>query len=56
MCNHPNIVKLKSAYEFKDECWMVFEYLEGGTLTEARLGHEFQENEIAYVAREVILH
>lgn len=53
MCNSPNIVKLLNAYEFKDECWMVFEYLEGGTLTESRRGHEFQENEIAYVAREV---
>lgn len=53
MCNSSNIVKLLNAYEFKDECWMVFEYLEGGTLSEARRGHEFLENEIAYVAREV---
>jgi hypothetical protein len=32
---------------------MVMEYLEGGTLTEAHKGHEFAENEIAFVAREV---
>lgn len=31
------------------------EFLEGGTLTEARKGHEFEENEIAFVAREVRL-
>ena len=30
------------------------EYLEGGTLTEARKGHEFAENEIAFVARELL--
>lgn len=29
------------------------EYLEGGTLTEARRGHEFEEFEIAFVAKEV---
>ena len=32
---------------------MVMEYLEGGTLSDARRGHEFEENEIAYVAKEV---
>jgi hypothetical protein len=31
------------------------EYLEGGTLTDARRGHDFEENEIAYVAKEVFL-
>jgi serine/threonine protein kinase len=51
--DHPNIVRMKQCYEWKDECWMIMEFLEGGTLTEAKRGHEFEENEIAYVAREV---
>jgi len=54
LCNHPNIVKFKKAYEYKDECWIIMEFLEGGTLTEARKGHEFEENEIAYVAKELL--
>ncbi len=29
------------------------EFMEGGTLSDARRGHEFEENEIAYVAKEV---
>jgi serine/threonine protein kinase len=73
MCDSPNIVKIGLCYEFKDECWMAMEYMEGiyslycdhsddidfslgGTLTEARRGHEFAEPEIAYVAREVLIH
>jgi len=55
MCTpHPNIVSLIQCYEYKEECWMVMEFLEGGTLTEARRGHEFAENEIAFVARELL--
>jgi len=53
-CDHANIVKFLSCYEYKDECWLVMEYLEGGTLTDARRGHEFEENEIAYVAKELL--
>lgn len=29
------------------------EFLEGGTLTEARKSHNFEEKEIAYIAKEV---
>jgi len=55
MCNgNDNIVNFIDCYEYKDECWMVLEFLEGGTLTEARRGHDFAENEIAYVARELL--
>lgn len=51
--NHPNIVKYICSYEYKEELWLVMEYLDGGTLSDARAGHEFKENEIAYVAKEV---
>ncbi|PRP87636.1 hypothetical protein PROFUN_04663 [Planoprotostelium fungivorum] len=55
MCSgHPNIVKMTAAYEYKDECWLVMEFMEGGTLTEARRGHDFDESEIAYVAKELL--
>jgi len=54
MCNHPNIVKYEGCYIYKDECWMVMEFLEGGTLSDARRAHEFQESEIAYVAKELL--
>jgi len=30
------------------------EYLEGGTLSQARLSHKFQEENIAYIARELL--
>lgn len=53
-CNHPNIVKFISCYEWKDEFWLVMEFLEGGTLSDARAGHEFLENEISYVAKELL--
>jgi len=54
MCDHPNIVSFRSAYEYKDECWIIMEFLEGGTLTEAKRGHDFAEKEIAFVARELL--
>lgn len=55
MCmGHHNIVNFKSAYEVKDECWIVMEFLEGGTLTETKRGHEFGEEEIAFVAKELL--
>jgi p21-activated kinase 1 len=41
-------------YEWKDECWVVMEFLEGGTLTEARKSHNFEEKEIAYIAKELL--
>lgn len=52
--SHPNIVKYISSYEYKEELWLLMEYLDGGTLSDARAGHEFKENEIAYVAKEVL--
>jgi len=51
---HPNVVTLMACYEYKEEFWMVMEYLEGGTLTDARDLHQFNEREIAFVARELL--
>jgi len=55
-CNHPNIVKFNRAWEFDDkqEVWIVTEFLEGGTLSEAVKVHQFTERHIAYVAREIL--
>lgn len=55
-CNHPNIVKFMKAWEFADkqEAWIVTEFLEGGTLSEAVKVHQFTERHIAYVAREIL--
>jgi len=53
-CKHPNIVELFSCFDTKDEIWMVMEFMEGGTLTEATKAHSWEEAEIAYVAREAL--
>lgn len=55
-CNHANIVKFNRSWEFNDkqEVWIVTEFLEGGTLSEAVKVHQFTERHIAYVAREIL--
>lgn len=55
-CNHANIVKFNRSWEFPDkqEVWIVTEFLEGGTLSEAVKVHQFTERHIAYVAREIL--
>lgn len=55
-CNHANIVKFGRSWEFNDkqEVWIVTEFLEGGTLSEAVKVHQFTERHIAYVAREIL--
>ena len=40
-CIHPNIVQFKAAHEVKGEAWLVTEFLEGGTLSEAVKVHQF---------------
>ncbi len=42
-----------SCYKVSDEIWLVMQFMEGGTLTEASRAHSFTEKEIAFVAREV---
>lgn len=53
-CKHPNVVNYQKAWEVKDEAWIVTEFLEGGTLSEAVKVHQFSERHIAYVAREIL--
>eukprot|EP01102_Stenamoeba_stenopodia_P019607 TRINITY_DN744_c0_g1_i1.p1 TRINITY_DN744_c0_g1~~TRINITY_DN744_c0_g1_i1.p1 ORF type:complete len:579 (+),score=132.05 TRINITY_DN744_c0_g1_i1:180-1916(+) len=61
--DHLNIVRYYRTYRgfnLKDvkpppaELWLIMEYLEGGTLSQARLSHKFQEENIAYIARELL--
>lgn len=51
---HPNIVKLLCSYFYKDEIWVIMEFMEGGTLTEATNLYSFDESQISYVAREIL--
>lgn len=66
-CKHPNIVEYFSALKIKNEIWVcaklyptcihaiqvVMEFMEGGTLSEACKGYDFQDPHVAYVAQEV---
>eukprot|EP01127_Copromyxa_protea_P015966 TRINITY_DN467_c0_g1_i1.p1 TRINITY_DN467_c0_g1~~TRINITY_DN467_c0_g1_i1.p1 ORF type:complete len:621 (+),score=113.01 TRINITY_DN467_c0_g1_i1:46-1908(+) len=52
--NHPNIVNFYESYEINGEVWIVTEFLEGGTLDLAIKVHRFNEQHIAYVAREIL--
>jgi len=51
---HPNICSFIASYNLQEEVWFIFEFLEGGTLTDACTRHTFEEREIAYIAREVL--
>eukprot|EP01116_Phalansterium_solitarium_P003353 TRINITY_DN14171_c0_g1_i1.p1 TRINITY_DN14171_c0_g1~~TRINITY_DN14171_c0_g1_i1.p1 ORF type:complete len:613 (-),score=109.05 TRINITY_DN14171_c0_g1_i1:279-2117(-) len=53
-CNHPNIVSYRRAYIFEDEASIVMECMEGGSLSQAVKKYDFDESQIAYVAREVL--
>jgi len=53
-CNHPNIVKFITCHEVKDELWIAMEFLEGGTFEEAAKAWNFNEANLAYVAKELL--
>lgn len=53
-CDHPNIVKYLSAYRVNNEIWLIMEFLEGGTLSDAVKGFKFKEPQIAFVAQEML--
>ncbi|KAF2072262.1 hypothetical protein CYY_006416 [Polysphondylium violaceum] len=54
-CDHPNIVKLYTCHIDKDSnLWIVMEFMEGGTFEEAAKAWKFNENNLAYVARELL--
>lgn len=52
--DHPNILRYAECYEWKDELWIVTEFMEGGTLKEAIAVRKFTEGDISYIARQVL--
>ncbi|EGC29829.1 hypothetical protein DICPUDRAFT_158544 [Dictyostelium purpureum] len=54
-CDHPNIVKLHTCHIDKDSnLWIIMEFMEGGTFEEAAKAWKFNENNLAYVAKELL--
>lgn len=56
-CQNDNVVEFKRAHVINNlsEMWVVMEYLEGGTLTDAvKDGYTFTETQVAYAARELL--
>jgi len=59
-CSHNNIVTYHNAYLYInqkkniEECWIITEYLHGGTLAEAAKNFEFKERQVRYIAREIL--
>eukprot|EP01087_Luapelamoeba_hula_P024401 TRINITY_DN9278_c0_g1_i4.p1 TRINITY_DN9278_c0_g1~~TRINITY_DN9278_c0_g1_i4.p1 ORF type:complete len:574 (-),score=59.51 TRINITY_DN9278_c0_g1_i4:62-1783(-) len=53
-CKHRNIVEFYTSYVVKNSVWLVMEYMEGGTLSEAVKGYNFKEQHIAFVARSLL--
>ncbi|EGG23103.1 protein serine/threonine kinase [Cavenderia fasciculata] len=56
-CRHPNIISYHESFlvSSSDELWVSMEFMEGGTLSEASSQYPFQESNIAYVAREILV-
>eukprot|EP01098_Paradermamoeba_levis_P011108 TRINITY_DN471_c0_g1_i5.p1 TRINITY_DN471_c0_g1~~TRINITY_DN471_c0_g1_i5.p1 ORF type:complete len:568 (-),score=208.37 TRINITY_DN471_c0_g1_i5:75-1778(-) len=53
-CKHPNIVEYLGVFSPTpdlSELWLVEEYMEGGTLTQAAKLYKFNESQVAYVAK-----
>jgi len=53
-CDHPSIVKYFCSFQLDHEIWAVMEFLEGGTLDQAVKAYNFEDKQIAYVAKEVL--
>jgi serine/threonine protein kinase len=59
-CSHANIITFYNAYfnsnpkKGIDEVWIISEFVHGGTLAEAAKNFAFKENQVAYIAREVL--
>lgn len=51
---HPNVVQYFSSHLVNSEMWVVLEFMEGGTLTQAASQFQFQEKHVAYVAKQVL--
>eukprot|EP01104_Vermistella_antarctica_P014064 TRINITY_DN4365_c0_g2_i1.p1 TRINITY_DN4365_c0_g2~~TRINITY_DN4365_c0_g2_i1.p1 ORF type:complete len:1231 (+),score=306.57 TRINITY_DN4365_c0_g2_i1:338-4030(+) len=54
MCKQKNIVTYFNSYIVKQEIWLAMEHMEGGTLSEACAMSEFNEEQIAYLSREML--
>ncbi|EGC32729.1 hypothetical protein DICPUDRAFT_95210 [Dictyostelium purpureum] len=53
-CSHPNIAKFLCSFQKSDEFWLIMEFMEGGTLSQAIRNFKFCERKIAFVCREVL--
>eukprot|EP00029_Vermamoeba_vermiformis_P009621 TRINITY_DN4862_c0_g1_i5.p1 TRINITY_DN4862_c0_g1~~TRINITY_DN4862_c0_g1_i5.p1 ORF type:complete len:382 (-),score=10.79 TRINITY_DN4862_c0_g1_i5:50-1195(-) len=51
---HPNIIKYLRSYLVGDEIWLMTEYMQGGTLTQAVAVHKFEEDQIAYICQQIL--
>jgi p21-activated kinase 1 len=50
---HANIVNYIDSFLYKNELWIVMEYMEGGSLTDIITANSMTEGQIAAVSREV---
>ncbi len=51
---HPNIVAYYNSFVLPEEIWVAMEFLQGGTLSDACKARQFQEEEVAFTARELL--
>ncbi|KAJ3269859.1 p21 protein (Cdc42 Rac)-activated kinase [Terramyces sp. JEL0728] len=51
---HKNIINFIDCYFYKEDLWVVMEYMEGGTLTDTLVTNYMTEPQIAVVCREVL--
>jgi len=51
---HPNVVEFKAAYKLNSELWIVTEFMEGGTLSQAIKVHGLAESHIAYITKQLL--
>jgi len=52
--NHPNVVRYVDSFEWNEELWMVMEFLEGGSLKQAYETRKLSENDISFIARQLL--